>query len=89
MCRAVTFAPLALAQGSQSTGHRPANQRLKYPSQSRAPVATLPSSNPFKDAVGQGVPAAASAHPNVPADRPALMIVCWRGTGRLPPRPQC
>jgi hypothetical protein len=36
---------------------------------SRTPVATQPSNNPFQNPIGQGVPPAASANPNLNSNR--------------------
>jgi hypothetical protein len=61
------FAPPALAQGTQqrqyqgSVEHRSQNATTDP----RAPVATRPSSNPFKNPIGQGVPPAVSSNPNL------------------------
>lgn len=59
------FATPALAQGTQQgAAKRPQNAQG-----TRAPVATQPSSNPFKNPIGQGVPPAASANPNLNSNR--------------------
>lgn len=55
----------ALAQSGQKTNRPPPN----YSAQSRTPVATQPSNNPFKNPIGQGVPPAASANPNQNSNR--------------------
>jgi len=54
----------ALAQGTQQT-----NRSRTYNTQSRTPVATQPSNNPFSNPIGQGVPPAASANPNLNSNR--------------------
>ncbi|MGY4615497.1 hypothetical protein ACVWZ4_000724 [Bradyrhizobium sp. USDA 4472] len=59
----VSAAP-ALSQGTQKTNRFP-----NYNTQSRAPVATQPSNNPFSNPIGQGVPPAASANPNLNSNR--------------------
>jgi hypothetical protein len=59
----------ALAQGTQNT-----NRSQTTTTQSRTPVATQPSNNPFSNPIGQGVPPAASANPNL------------NGTRTYPPR---
>jgi hypothetical protein len=55
----------ALAQGTQ--------QGVKNLPQgtvgSRTPVATHPSNNPFRNPIGQGVPPATSANPNLNSNR--------------------
>jgi hypothetical protein len=63
---AVAFAcaTSALAQGTQKT-----NRSQTYTSQSRTPVATQPSNNPFSNPIGQGVPPAVSANPNLNSNR--------------------
>jgi hypothetical protein len=70
--RLLLIAPLvlaspALAQGTQQQGvkNRPQNTFTG----SRAPVATQPSNNPFQNPIGQGVPPAASANPNLNSNR--------------------
>ena len=54
----------ALAQGTQKT-----NRSQTITTQSRTPVATQPSNNPFSNPIGQGVPSAASANPNLNGSR--------------------
>ena len=63
----LVFASPALAQGTQQQGvkNRPQNSIAG----SRAPVATQPSNNPFQNPIGQGVPPAVSANPNLNSNR--------------------
>jgi hypothetical protein len=56
----------ALAQGTQQQG---ATNRPQGAVRSRTPVATQPSNNPFQNPIGQGVPPAASANPNLNSNR--------------------
>jgi ABC-type sugar transport system substrate-binding protein len=65
MAVALTAAP-ALAQSGQQKTNRP---QTNYSTQSRTPVATQPSNNPFSNPIGQGVPPAASANPNLNSNR--------------------
>ena len=62
----LVLATPALAQGTQQ-GARSGSQNT--PAGARAPVATQPSNNPFKNPIGQGVPPAASANPNQNGNR--------------------
>lgn len=55
----------ALAQAGQKTNRPQTNNS----NQSRTPVATQPSNNPFSNPIGQGVPPAASANPNLNSNR--------------------
>lgn len=52
-------ATAAEAQGTQQQGQR------GQPQSARRPVATQPSNNPFQNPIGQGVPPAVSANPNI------------------------
>ena len=63
----LVLASPALAQGTQQQGvkNRPQNTLTG----SRSPVATQPSNNPFQNPIGQGVPPAASANPNLNSNR--------------------
>jgi hypothetical protein len=69
--RLLLIAPLvlsssALAQGTQQgVKNRPPNTTAG----SRSPVATQPSNNPFQNPIGQGVPPATSANPNLNSNR--------------------
>lgn len=60
MATLLAFTAPALAQGTQKT-----NRPQGYGTQSRTPVATQPSNNPFSNPIGQGVPPAASANPAI------------------------
>jgi hypothetical protein len=69
--RLLLIAPLilgspALAQGTQQQGVK---NRPQGTIGSRSPVATQPSNNPFQNPIGQGVPPAASANPNLNSNR--------------------
>ena len=58
------------AQGTQqSVPHRSSAGAATATGTSRAPVATQPSNNPFKDPIGQGVPPAVSVNPNQNSNR--------------------
>lgn len=63
----LVFAPAALAQGTQQKQYQGTVQHRSQNATTglRAPVATRPSNNPFKDPIGQGVPPAVSANPNL------------------------
>jgi hypothetical protein len=63
----LVFASPALAQGTQQQGVQ--NRSQNTISGSRTPVATQPSNNPFRNPIGQGVPPAASANPNLNSNR--------------------
>ena len=68
--RLLLIAPLvlgtpALAQGTQ----QPVKNRPQGTIGSRTPVATQPSNNPFQNPIGQGVPPATSANPNLNSNR--------------------
>jgi hypothetical protein len=55
---------------AQNTQQRNATVRSQgYTTGSRGPVATQPSNNPFKNPIGQGVPPAVSANPNLNSNR--------------------
>ena len=56
----------ALAQGTQQQGVK---NRPQGTIGSRSPVATQPSNNPFQNPIGQGVPPATSANPNLNSNR--------------------
>lgn len=57
----------ALAQGTQQ--QQGAQHRQNVTTGSRNPVATQPSSNPFRNPIGQGVPPAVSSNPNLNSNR--------------------
>ena len=63
----LVFAPPALAQGTQQKQYQGGVQHRSQNAStgSRAPVATRPSNNPFQNPIGQGVPPAVSANPNL------------------------
>lgn len=61
----LALAAPAFGQGAQQNRNRSQN----YRTQSRAPVATQPSNNPFSNPIGQGVPPAVSANPNLNSNR--------------------
>lgn len=55
---------------AQNTPQRSTTVRSQgYTTGSRTPVATQPSHNPFQNPIGQGVPPAASANPNLNSNR--------------------
>jgi hypothetical protein len=56
----------ALAQTRQQQG---ATNRPQGVVGSRTPAATRPSNNPFQNPIGQGVPPAVSANPNLNSNR--------------------
>lgn len=60
----LAFATSAFGEGTQKT-----NRSQNYGTQSRTPVATQPSNNPFSNPIGQGVPPAASANPALNSNR--------------------
>ena len=62
----VILGPSAFAQGTQQQGMKNQPQGTV---RSRTPVATQPSSKPFQNPIGQGVPPAASANPNLNSNR--------------------
>jgi hypothetical protein len=64
----LVFASPALAQGTQQQGVKNRSQQNTI-SGSRTPVATQPSNNPFQNPIGQGVPPAVSANPNLNSNR--------------------
>ena len=64
MAAFLLIATPALAQGTQQA-NRPQNNTTG----ARTPVATQPSNSPFKNPIGQGVPPAASANPNLNSNR--------------------
>lgn len=58
----------ALSQGTQQ--HQGVQNRSQnVTTGSRSPVATRPSSNPFQNPIGQGVPPAVSVNPNLNSNR--------------------
>jgi hypothetical protein len=63
----LVFATPALAQGTQQTQYQGAQQQRSQNATTgqRRPVATRPSNNPFQNPIGQGVPPAVSANPNL------------------------
>jgi hypothetical protein len=61
----LALAAPAFAQGTQQNRNRPQN----YTTQSRTPVATQPSNNPFSNPIGQGVAPAASADSRLNSNR--------------------
>jgi hypothetical protein len=68
--RLLLIAPLVLgsavlAQGTQQG----VKSRPQGTVGSRTPVATQPSNNPFQNPIGQGVPPAVSANPNLNSNR--------------------
>ncbi|MEK9281699.1 MULTISPECIES: hypothetical protein [unclassified Bradyrhizobium] len=77
----ILIAPLALAapvfaQGTQQNQYpnryQGAQQQHRSPNATgspRYPVATRPSNNPFQNPIGQGVPPAVSANPNLNSNR--------------------
>jgi hypothetical protein len=60
------FATPAFAQGTMQQG---ATQPQRTAGDSRTPVATQPSNDPFHNPIGQGVPPAASANSNQNGNR--------------------
>jgi hypothetical protein len=67
---ALVWTAPALAQGTQQTSRPQTYRSQTYTTQqSRTPVATQPSNNPFVNPIGQGVPPAASANPNLNSNR--------------------
>jgi hypothetical protein len=63
----LVFAAPVLAQGTQQHGVR--NRPQGTIAGPRAPVATQPSNNPFRNPIGQGVAPAVSANPNLNSNR--------------------
>ena len=64
----LVLATPALAQGTQQRqAARPRSQNVTTGSHSA--VATRPSNNPFRNPIGQGVPPAVSANPNLNSNR--------------------
>lgn len=60
----------ALAQDNRQSNRPQTSRPPTYTTQqSRAPVATQPSNNPFSNPIGQGVPPATSANPNLNSNR--------------------
>jgi hypothetical protein len=62
----LVLAAPALAQG---TKQGTANRSQTVTTGSRTPVATQPSNHPFQNPIGQGVPPAVSANPNLNSNR--------------------
>jgi hypothetical protein len=69
--RLLLIAPLVLATPAlaQGTQQQAVKNRPQGTVGSRAPVATQPSNNPFQNPIGQGVPPATSANPNLNSNR--------------------
>jgi hypothetical protein len=69
--RLILLAPLVIASPTlaQSTQQGARNQPQNTTASPRAPVATRPSNNPFQNPIGQGVPPAVSANPNLNSNR--------------------
>ena len=68
--RLLLIAPLVLATPALAQGTQKAvKNRPQGTAGSRTPVATQPSNNPFQNPIGQGVPPAASANPNLNSNR--------------------
>ena len=69
--RLLLIVPLVLASPSlaQGTKQGTINRSQHVTTGSRTPVATQPSNNPFRNPIGQGVPPAASANPNLNSNR--------------------
>lgn len=67
----LVFATPALAQGTQQQQYQGAQQHRSPNATTGAhrPVATRPSNNPFQNPIGQGVPPAVSANPNLNSNR--------------------
>lgn len=61
----VSLAGPAFAQSTQQNR----NRSQTYTTRARTPVATQPSNNPFSNPIGQGVPPAVSANPNLNSNR--------------------
>ena len=63
----LAFATPAFAQGTQQNQYKGAQQHRSQnaPTDQRRPVATRPSNDPFRNPIGQGVPPAVSANPNL------------------------
>lgn len=66
----LTLAAPAFAQGTQQKNTPVRTQG--YNSGARTPVTTQPSNNPFQNPIGQGVPPAASANPNLNSNRTSV-----------------
>ena len=69
--RLLLIIPLVLASPAlgQGTKQGTTNRSQQFTTGSRTPVATQPSNNPFRNPIGQGVPPAASANPNLNSNR--------------------
>jgi hypothetical protein len=98
--RLLLIVPLVLASPSlaQGTKQGTVNRAQHVTTGSRTPVATQPSNNPFRNPIGQGVPPAASANPNlnsnrtnVPADGVSHVahLSCRHRPDRLALEPRC
>jgi hypothetical protein len=60
----------AFAQGTQQQGQQGAKNRSQNATTgTQNPVATQPSNDPFRNPIGQGVPPAVSANPNLNSNR--------------------
>lgn len=64
-----TLAVPTYAQNTQQRNTTVRSQGYTTGSGSRTPVATQPSNNPFQNPIGQRVPPAASANPNLNSNR--------------------
>jgi hypothetical protein len=62
------YSSATFAQGTQQSAPHRSSAGVATGT-SRAPVATQPSNNPFKDPIGQGVPPAVSVNPNQNTNR--------------------
>jgi hypothetical protein len=69
--RPLLMVPLVLAAPAlaQGTKQGTTNRSQHVTAGSRTPVATQPSNNPFQNPIGQGVPPAVSANPNLNSNR--------------------
>lgn len=67
----LVLAAPAFAQGARQNQYQGAQQHRSQNATSgpRYPVATRPSNNPFQNPIGQGVPPAVSANPNLNSNR--------------------
>ena len=64
----MALAAPALAQGNQQR-NTTARPQGGYTTGTRSPVVTQPSNYPFQNPIGQGVPPATSANPNLNSNR--------------------
>jgi hypothetical protein len=69
--RTLLIVPLVLAAPAlaQGTKQGTTNRSQHVTTGSRTPVATQPSNHPFQNPIGQGVPPAVSANPNLNSNR--------------------